>query len=281
MNIVAKLDRLSQPFKIVLGFILIGAVGVVDYLTGYQLAFSLFYVLPILFVTWLTRWRFGIMASVISAVVWLGADVASGHSYVNPFIPIWNTLIRLSFFLIIAWLLSALKIAMEGERDLARVDYLTGAVNSRFFYVLAQMEIDRFIRYGHPFTLAYIDLDNFKSVNDRFGHTTGDRVLRIVVDCVRRNMRTTDVVARLGGDEFALLLPETDPTSANAALNKIRKSLLEEMRQNDWPVTFSIGVLTCRAAPTSTDELVRMADELMYTVKHEGKNAVRCSTYSG
>lgn len=88
MNIVAILERLSQPFKIVLGFILIGAVGVVDYLTGYQLAFSLFYVLPILLVTWLTRRRFGIMASVISAVVWLGADVASGHSYVNPFIPI-------------------------------------------------------------------------------------------------------------------------------------------------------------------------------------------------
>jgi len=281
MNIVSKLERRSQPFMIVLGLILIAAVGVVDYLTGYQPAFSLFYVLPILFVTWLTSWRLGIIASVVSAVVWLGADVASGHSFFNPFIPIWNTLIRLSLFLIIARLVSALKITMEGERELARVDYLTGAVNSRFFYGLAQMEIDRFKRYGHPFTLAYIDLDNFKSVNDRFGHTTGDRVVRIVTDCARRNMRKTYTVARQGGDEFALLLPETDRDSANAALTKIQKSLLEEMCQNAWPVTVSIGVLTCCAAPASTDELVRMADELMYTVKREGKNAVRCSTYAG
>ena len=133
----------------------------------------------------------------------------------------------------------------------------------------------------HPFTLAYIDLDNFKTVNDQLGHATGDQVLRTVVSSVKKNIRRTDIVARLGGDEFALLLPETNQESARVVLSKIQDGLLEEMRKNNWPVTFSIGVLTCRVAPPSTDALVSMADELMYSVKHDGKNGVKYATYAG
>ena len=177
--------------------------------------------------------------------VWLGADVATGHSYAYPLIPIWNTFIRLAFFVIITLLLSALRRSTEREREFARVDNLTGAVNPRFFYDVAQMEIDRFQRYKHPFTLAYIDLDNFKTVNDQFGHSAGDQVLRKVVSSAKKYLRKIDVIARLGGDEFALLLPETNEESARVALSKVQNGLLEEMRQGKWPITFSIGVLTC------------------------------------
>jgi len=158
---------------------------------------------------------------------------------------------------------------------------LTGVVNPRFFQELAQMEIHRFERYGRSFLLAYPDLDNFKTVNDRFGHPAGDQVLRIVASSARKGLRKSDVIARLGGDEFALLLPETDEESARLALSKIRDGLLEEMRLGNWPVTFSIGVLTCIASPRSAEELVRMADALMYSVKHECKNAMRYSTCAG
>jgi len=153
-------------------------------------------------------------------------------------------------------------------------------MNSRFFYELAQMEIDRFQRYKHPFTLTYIDLDNFKAVNDQFGHSTGDQVLRTVIGSVKKHLRRTDVVARLGGDEFVLLLPETDQEPAYVVINKIRGDLLEEMRQQNWPITFSIGVLTCRVVPNTIDELIKMADDLMYSAKHDGKNAVKYSTYA-
>ncbi|MCK7512332.1 MAG: GGDEF domain-containing protein [Desulfobacterales bacterium] len=188
------------------------------------------------------------MASLVSACAWIVADLLDGHPYSNILIPVWNTLIRFSFFVIITLLLSSFKISMEREKELSRIDYLTGAVNTRLFYELAQAEIDRFHRYEHPFTLAYIDLDNFKSVNDQFGHSTGDQVLRTVVNSARKYLRKTDVLARLGGDEFALLLSETDQESARVAISNIQSKLSEEMRQNNWPVTFSIGVLTCNRA---------------------------------
>ena len=281
MNFLSSLEKQSKPFWIVAGFALIGGVGILDFLTGYELAFSLFYLIPVALIAWLTSRRLGIVASLVSAIVWFIADIAAGSLYSHPFIYVWNTLIHLSFFVITALLLSTLRKVLEREREIAHIDYLTGAINSRLFYDFAQMEIDRIQRYEHPFTLAYIDLDNFKVVNDRFGHSAGDQALRTVVSATKKYLRKTDVVARLGGDEFVLLLPETNQESARVVLSKIQSGLLEEMRQNNWPITFSIGVLTCSAAPHTTDELVRMADELMYSVKHNGKNGIKYSVYAG
>jgi diguanylate cyclase (GGDEF)-like protein len=282
MNILEVLEKPGKPLLVLaIAFTLTGIIGVVDFLTGYEIAFSLFYVLPVALVTWRTTRQLGLVTSLAGAIVWYWADVASGHPYPNPLIPVWNTLIRFGFFLIITLLLSALRRATEREKELARMDNLTGAVNSRFFYDLAQMEIDRFQRYEHPFTLAYIDLDNFKAVNDRFGHPAGDKVLRAVVSSARKYLRKTDVIARLGGDEFVLLLPETSEESARVVLPKIQDGLSEEMRQGDWSITFSIGVLTCRVAPRTTEELVRMADELMYSVKRGSKNGTKYATYAG
>jgi diguanylate cyclase (GGDEF)-like protein len=152
-------------------------------------------------------------------------------------------------------------------------------VNSRVFYDLLQTEINRSQRYKDPFTIAYIDLDNFKTVNDDFGHTTGDQVLRFVVDQVKKHLRKTDVVARLGGDEFVLLLPETNQESAQIVLAKFQRDILAEMQQNNWPVTLSIGVLTCIDAPQAIEEVVRMVDGLMYSVKRGSKNGIEYATY--
>jgi diguanylate cyclase (GGDEF)-like protein len=262
------------------GFALVAGVGILDFMTGYELASSLFYLIPISLLTWLIGRPLGIAASLASAVVWLIADFTAGSSYSHPVVYAWNTLIRLSFFVIVTLLLSALRRSLEMERESAHTDYLTGAVNSRLFFDLLQMEIDRFKRYEHPFSLAYIDLDNFKTLNDRFGHITGDQVLCTVVSHAKRHLRKTDVVARLGGDEFALLLPETNQESAQVAISKLQSGLLEEMQQGHWPITLSIGVLTCMAAPPAKDELVKMADDLMYAAKRDGKNAIRYSTYA-
>ena len=282
IHYLANLEKHRRPSGVVLvGFVFIGLIGIVDFLLGYENSFSVFYVFPIGLVTWLTNKWLGLVSALVCAVVWYIADLASGHLYTSQLIPIWNSLVRLAFFVIIALTLSALREAMDRERDLARVDGLTGAVNSRSFYELARTEIDRCQRYEHPFALVYLDLDNFKKVNDQFGHPVGDRVLRSVVSAARLHLRKTDVIARLGGDEFALLLPETNEESARMALMKIHHSLLEEMRHGNWPVTFSIGVLICCAADLSIEELLRRADDLMYSVKHDGKNAITFSSYAG
>ena len=281
VNFLAILERQKKSFILLVGFTLIVVIGSIDFLIGYEIGLSVFYVLPIALITWFTSRRFGVAASLASALIWFNADVASREPYLNPLILVWNTLIRLTFFVIITFLLSALRKAAQRESELARIDYLTGAGNSRFLFNMAQSEIERLQRYKHPFTLVYIDLDNFKTVNDRLGHAAGDQVLRTVVSCVKRNSRKTDSVARLGGDEFAVLLTETNQESARVVLSKIQGSLLEEMKKNKWPVTFSIGVVTCSVAPLSTDALISMADELMYSVKRDGKNAIKFSIYAG
>lgn len=270
-----------MPFKSALVLALICAIGALDFLTGYELAFSLFYVLPIAFAAWSMGRLHGIAASVASTLVLYWADTGPEHYYSQPLIPLWNAGIGLSLFLIIAVLLSALKSSMEHEQELARTDYLTGAVNSRLFFELAQWEINRSLRNKNHLTLAYIDLDNFKFVNDQLGHAAGDDVLRAVVGFAKKNLRTTDVIARLGGDEFALLLPETGQQNASAVLAKLIDGLGAEMQRNGWPITFSVGVVTCSAAPVKAEELVKIADQLMYSVKHGGKNELAYCLHAG
>lgn len=281
MNLLAKLEKKSRLFGATVGSVLIVCVGIIDYLTGYEFAFSLFYLIPISLVTWVAGRRLGIAASLASAIVWLFTDVAAGHSYLRLIFYVWNFLIELGFFVTVTLLLSALRRALEHERALANTDYLTTAVNSRFFFDMVQKEIDRAQRYKRPFTLAYIDIDNFKTVNDRFGHMAGDQVLRSVVKHARKYLRKTDVVARLGGDEFALLLPETGQESAQVVLSKIQREILEGMRQSNWSITISAGVLTCVHAPHTSDEIIGIADDLMYSVKRENKNGIKYSVYAG
>jgi diguanylate cyclase (GGDEF)-like protein len=197
------------------------------------------------------------------------------------FLSTWNASIRLAFFLIVTLLLVRSHALFMRERALSRVAYLSGAYNVRAFHEIAEAECLRATRYPQPLTLAYIDLDGFKNVNDQLGHGVGDRVLRVVAQTLRAGVRRPDTVARLGGDEFALLLPQTDVVGAQTFLPRLREDLLAAMRRNSWRVTFSIGALTCPTAPASLGDVVSEADELMYDVKRAGKNAIRYGVYRG
>ena len=278
MNLLENIEKQNKSFIIAIGYIIIGVLGIIDTLTGKELDFSLFYVIPILIVTWHTGLGPGIVFSLISALVWLFSDVLSGHVTLLS-IYAWNTLTRLGFFLTIAFLLSRLLTVLEHEREIAHKDYLTGALNSLFFYNVLQMEINRSLRYKNLFTIAYIDLDNIKTVNDEFGHATGDEVLCFVVNQIKNSLRKVDVVARLGGDEFALLMPETNQKSAQVVLSKLQHNILAGMQKNNWPVTLSIGVLTCIDTPPTANEAIKKVDDLMYSVKKSSKNNIKYATY--
>jgi diguanylate cyclase (GGDEF)-like protein len=280
-TIIEYFEKWSKPVWVMVGFILIAGLGLLDFLTGYEISFSLFYLLPISLVVWFIGKGPGIAASIVSATVWLTADVLSGNHYSHAIIYFWNSAIRFGFFIIVTLLLTELKKTLEHEKNLSRTDRLTGATSVDFFYNLLQAEIYRFQRYKHTFTVAYVDLDNFKAVNDKFGHSVGDMVLRTVVNHTRAGLRKTDIVARLGGDEFAILLPETDQVTAQVAISKIQESLLSEMEKSNWPVTFSIGAITFNASPDTANELIKLVDNSMYAVKYKGKNAINYSVYAG
>jgi diguanylate cyclase (GGDEF)-like protein len=273
------LEKKYKPtFWLIGGIGLVGILCIIDTISGYEVSFSLFYIIPISLVSWKTNRSLGVTISLLSAAAWLFADVIAGNSYSNKIIFLWNSCIRLGFFIIIVQLLTVIKRGIEHERELSRIDSMTGVYNNRFFSILLQLEIDRARRYKCPITVAYIDLDNFKVINDQFGHSSGDLVLRDVASYLTANIRKTDVVARLGGDEFAVLLPETSQVSAKVLFARIHQGLLAEMDKKNWPVTFSIGVLSCPEHLSDVDDIINRADNLMYSVKKHGKNAILYET---
>jgi diguanylate cyclase (GGDEF)-like protein len=276
MSLRQLIERRQFPRYQVLvaGFLLVGLLGYLDYLSGYEAGFSLVYVLPLLLATWMAGMTSGLILSVVAACVWLVADIAAGNAYSHPLVAGWNTLIRLGFFCVVTYLQGRLHQALLRAEHASRIDNLTGALTSGFFYECLDREIDRLGRYGRPLTVAYLDLDGFKAVNDNYGHLVGDRVLRVVADGAKSRLRKTDMIARMGGDEFALLCPETDEDSAQTVINGVIRRLGEEMRAGGWPVTFSVGVVTCHEAPAGSEELVKMADDSMYSVKLGKKDGV-------
>jgi diguanylate cyclase (GGDEF)-like protein len=176
-------------------------------------------------------------------------------------------------------MLSELRKLLEKERRLARSDPLTGALNSRAFYETAANRLEHCQRKERPLSLAYIDLDNFKYINDHLGHLQGDEVLRSVAETLHSTMRSTDIIARLGGDEFSVLLPNTHSDAAQQAVERARLALGQRMQQNHWPVTFSIGLASCDyiRSDLELEHFVRCADDAMYIAKQKGKNTVEQS----
>lgn len=272
------LDKIPKRVITLLGGAMVILLGAVDCLTSYEISFSVFYLLPIAFVSWFNKRTHGVIVSILSAATWLWADLSSGHIYSNSVIPVWNSVVRLGFFLIATFLLSKIKGLLEREQTFARIDFLTGIANSRAFDNILKIEIDRSARFGRPFTIAYIDVDNFKKVNDLFGHNEGDNLLRSIAKTIKDNTRSIDTVSRLGGDEFALLFPETNEENVKTVIDKVQTKLLGIIKNNNWPVTFSIGVVTCYKS-CKLDELIKEADKLMYAVKESGKNGIKYKIY--
>jgi diguanylate cyclase (GGDEF)-like protein len=162
--------------------------------------------------------------------------------------------------------------ALEKEKELARLDSLTGLSNRRAFYEVLEMEQKRARRYELPLTVAYLDVDDFKKINDSSGHALGDSVLVLVAQTIKNNIRSSDTVARLGGDEFAVLLPETEAAAAETVLRKLQAMLQSKTQEQGWSISFSIGVASFLFPPESLDDIIRTADEVMYAVKTSGKN---------
>jgi len=274
MKLVEILAGLSKPAVTALSLLLCLVVGVVDWVSGPDYSFAPFYLIPVIVTAWFVGRRVGYALSLASALAWLLAELAGRRRYQGEFSLYWNDLMELLLFLLAALVVSALKGALERENEMARTDHLTGKPNRRQYFELVAGELRRNHRYGEPFTIAYLDIDNFKTVNDTVGHAEGDELLRQVAASISASIRDTDTVARLGGDEFALLLPETAGDSALTAAAKVRRQLKIDV-ESRWPVTFSMGLVTYLKAPATIDEVIGRADRLMYQVKEEGKDALR------
>ena len=271
------LERQPKGSVTAAGVLLVLAVGWIDYLTGFEISLSFFYLIPIALVTWVNREKAGLWLSFLCAGIWLGASILTG-SYSSNFVLVWNMGVRLGIFLLVTMLMARLHSHLDLESRLARTDYLTGAVNSRAFYKIMEEELVRARRYQHPFALGYLDIDNFKEINDIHGHSSGDALLKKMSETIRGNIRTMDVLARLGGDEFAILLPETG-REAEATLSRLHSLLTAELCQMQDGPTMSLGVIAFLSSPADVDEVIRLVDDAMYRIKKNGKNAMLFDIY--
>ncbi len=257
-----------------LSLLLVLAIIIADVLTGNIISCEPFLIFPIILTSWYGSKRTGVLLSVLTTIAWLGTKLYFfGFPYISWSI-ILDGITQLISYILLAIIITNFRKVHKYEEVAADTDSLTGLLNPRGFYVEMADELLRSIQYKHTFSLAYIDIDNFKSINDSFGHETGDRLLKEMSTCLKSSLRKTDKIARIGGDEFVCLLPNTNSEVAKEVFTKVIKLLCQNMESSNWKVTFSIGMMTFDSPPNNVKQAVNCADELMYSVKNGGKNNI-------
>lgn len=254
---------------------LILLVAAIDHVSGDELSASIFFLVPISITAWYATRGIGYTVSLLSAAAWMLVEYFSPHQYSQAWILLWNSLVRLGFFLVVAYLLTELRSHLERHREMASTDSLTGLLNRNGFFQRARIAINSASRYGYEMAIAYIDLDGFKRINDTLGHQQGDEALTTIASLLRGSSRESDVVARIGGDEFVVLLPDTSLSGANAYFAKLHTELHHEAATRGWSgLGFSIGAVVFAKAPADLGDALKLADTVMYRVKQSGRSGV-------
>jgi diguanylate cyclase (GGDEF)-like protein len=279
MPIVTKIHRYiaaSKPCsRLILACASIILICIADLSLGYAVTISSLYILPVLFITWFSGTRAGLMMVALCAVA---LEVTHWVNEINKSALLdWFSynVFALGIILNQMILLIITHFLREKMTELtiwADSDPLTKIANRRAFMTTLEREFERARRYRHPFAIAFLDLDNFKHMNDTFGHNEGDLLLQVVANAMKTHSRASDTVARLGGDEFAVLITETDPEHAAMVLSKISTAIREDCQARDWPVGVSLGSVCFLQVPENAEIAIKMADELMYEVKKSNKN---------
>lgn len=272
------LDHLTGLERKGLYFAITLLIGVPDLLTGYAVSFSVFYLAPIAAAVWYDGAKTGYVLSAVATLLSLAIYASTYPTQVEFVLAFWNAMVKASYFLIGAKLVSLVHTNLAEKQSLAERDGLTGLMNSRTFQDQADGYFSLMARQHHATSLAYIDLDGFKSINDTLGHDIGDAVLKEVAATLLKHTRSSDLTGRLGGDEFALLMPATDEAGALEVLVKLKNILDSTMAERGWAVSFSIGAAVFNNFAPSAKTAIRTADLIMYKIKRSRKNDILVET---
>ncbi len=260
----------------------IGAVflmGVFRMATDAKFAIASLAIIPVLAIAWLGGRKNGLLMAFLAAAIWDVGDIASNRQYSAAWIPWVNLATRFMTYCLIAILAAQARLLFEREHVHAICDALTGLFNRRAFLDAGASEAERAKRYARPLSVVFLDLDDFKQLNDIRGHDAGDEALRAVAMALRGALRSNDVIARLGGDEFVILLPEIGYEEATEAGRKISVAVNGAL-EGYPPVKASIGVAWFAEIDRTFDAMLKAADELMYDVKESGKNSMRSRRFA-
>ena len=250
----------------------------VDYSLGRTATLGPVYALPIALSAWYAGRDVGLTVAIVAAALsFLAFHQGASLREDSPALAL-NSLLLLLLYLLVVGLIARARNRLLLEEQLARMDGLTGSLNARAFREELDYHLALAAREHVPLTLAYIDVDDFKQINDRWGHVGGDRVLQAVATTLKEFVRRTDRVTRIGGDEFAVLMPDTDGLGAERIITEARRAFARAFEPGVSHVTCSIGVVTFVGRIPSAVFALATADELMYEVKKTGKGSVKFKT---
>lgn len=266
------MNRLQRRLMVVVGTIAFTLlIYLADTLAIPDIRLGMFYLVPVLVATWFEGALWGSLCVAATVILRMALEVAQADTSLGL------AALHQSSFVVVAGIamfgFRHMRLTQDELERMATHDHLTGMLNAGAFSHRVTQELQRNRRYRRPGALLYLDLDNFKGLNDTHGHQTGDAVLRLTADALRRTVREVDVVGRLGGDEFAVLMPETDGTLAGAAARRLSESIRQAF-DGTPAVTASVGVVSFADTTASAAELLRKADQAMYEAKRAGKDRV-------
>jgi diguanylate cyclase (GGDEF)-like protein len=252
----------NEAVGIALGLAVIALGGLVDVTTGRDLSLSIVYIGGVAFMAWIGSFRVALLGAVAAAV----AVTTDGFvNSVGPATAVSNAVTAFALLIATAAVVDRLRKALIRESNQARYDPLTGLPNRRACEERGALELARLERLGDALSVAFLDFDGLKQVNDNRGHAAGDAALVHLATSSQKLLRPTDMLARIGGDEFVLLLPHTDYDEATTVIRRIQARLAEA--DGGEPASVTVGLVTWRSAPPSVEQLFVEADALMYSAK--------------
>lgn len=264
-------------------FLCLGSIislGVVRSTSDADFTFASLAIVPVLIISWIGGMRSGLLVAFLAAATWIVGDtVASERQFSANWVPWANAATRLMTYGLVAILAALVRLQLDREHANATRDALTGLQNRRAFLSAGAAEVERSKRYGHPMAVIFLDLDDFKQLNDSKGHDVGDAALRSTAKALLSTLRNSDMVARLGGDEFSVLLPEIDYDAVVEAGRKIFSAVNATLKDYP-PVTASLGVAWFGTTDHLFPAMLKEADALMYEVKESGKHDMRTRRFS-
>ena len=271
-------ERLVHPALPIVGLTLVTACRLGDTTGRIALPTTWLFVALLVVAGWSYTRQVALGATLIALFVWCWIEAVGTAN--------WPQLLpgQCMRFVVALWLvvwMSRLRERLAQAYRLARLDSLTGLPNRQALVEALDAELSRTRRFGRPFTVALLDCDGFKGINDRGGLLAGDDVLRRIGLALRQHTRRYDCVGRLGGDEFLLVLSEVDGENAVLVAERLRAALRHFVEREYPALTFSLGVVTFRTADCDWDECIQQADDAMYAAKRKGPDQTRFEVVDG
>lgn len=267
----ASLGARSKPVGWSISVAVVVTLGAVRVITGAEFAFASLGLLPVLLMTWVAGRDAGLVIAALATATWIVGDMSSGRDHTFGWIPWANGVTRFVTYGIVVALADHVRTQLSQAQELSARDPLTGLINRHALLDFGTREVDRSRRYGHAIAVVFIDLDNFKQLNDGEGHSRGDAALCATAAALRAACRSTDALARWGGDEFVLVLPEVDVASAAMAGERLSNALRLNLKAYGG-VTASVGVAWFPRPDRGFAQMLHAADVVMYAAKQAGKD---------